>query len=187
MEYYIGELRVFPYGKIPRGWAPCDGQSLPIAQNQALFSLLGTTYGGNGVTTFNLPNLQGRTMVHFGKSTYAPQTDFPRGEAKGSETVTLKPGELPQHTHLFKVVNGEGALQLTTAAPAINYLAAQPQVPQIPGEQILSFTPNVSAGNTKLDSGSIEIKGDGQPHENCMPYLTLLVCISLTGIFPSQP
>lgn len=186
MENYIGELRVFASGKIPRDWVACNGQLLNISQNAALYSLLGTAYGGDGIITFGLPDLRGRTMVSLGTSSYAPKTDFVRGEAKGAETVNLIPGELPTHTHLFGVANGQGNTQLAIGTSGSGFLASQPQVPQIPDEDIAAFTPNISAGNTRLHDGSIETAGDSQPHENLMPYLTLNVCIALSGIYPPR-
>lgn len=182
MDAYLGELRVFAAGMIPFGWASCNGQSLPIDDNKQLFSLLGTTYGGDGKTTFNLPDLRGRAMLHFGHPPYAPQTAFSQGQAAGTETVTLDMNNLPAHSHSFRAASSQGTETLFVSNT--NYLA-QPVVPQITGENIAAFTPNVSAGSTLLHNNSIAPTGDTQPHKNCMPYLTMLVCIAVIGEFPS--
>lgn len=163
-EPFLGEIRVFSFYFAPRSWAMCNGQLLPINQNQGLFSLLGTTYGGNGSTTFALPNLQGRTPIHEGNG-------FSLGEASGSATQTLITSEMPTHTH---------ALQATTASadrtsPA-GGLAAYAD------ENLYSKTASTN-GMDALAAGST---GGSQPHSNMQPYLVLNFCIALSGIFPSQ-
>ena len=186
MDNYLGELRIMAFGMIPRNWAPCNGQSLNINNNRDLFSLLGTTYGGDGIATFNLPDLRGRASVHFGLSSYLPNTDFRRGEAAGSETVTLAANHLPAHSHSFRLVHTKGTGQLSPEATRLNYLAAKPQVPQTPNEDIQSFAPNIAAGQTRLHPDSIAQAGEGQPHQNRMPFLPMLICIALTGRFPRE-
>ncbi|MET0393650.1 MAG: tail fiber protein [Chitinophagaceae bacterium] len=186
MDNYLGELRVFAFGKIPKGWMPCNGQSLPIAQYQPLFSLLRTTFGGNGTTHFNLPDLRGRTTLHPGSPPYAPQEAIQLGQAGGTENVTLTRNNMPAHTHSFRVKTGVGTAQLAPSTPGTHYLASSPEVPQIFTENIQSFTNDLSGGSTTLHAASILDKGGSQQHENRMPYLTMLICIALTGIFPSR-
>jgi microcystin-dependent protein len=186
MDNYLGELRVFAFGRIPVGWAPCDGRSLSIDQNRDLYSLLQTTYGGDGVTNFKLPDLRGRAMLHFGAPPYAPDKPLPRGQAAGTERITLNPDNLPAHSHTFRLVHGRGTAQLSPSVARSNFLAAKPQVPQTPDEDIQSFAPNVSAGNIMLDPASITVAGRGQPHDNRMPHLPMLVCIALSGTFPRE-
>lgn len=167
-EPFLGELRIFSFGFPPRGWATCGGQLLPINQNQALFSLMGTTYGGNGQTTFSLPDLRGRTPIHMGNG-------FTQGERGGQEFHTLTINEIPQHSHLVKAkstadtannnVNPTGRLW-ATSTPATLYKA-------IPSD--------LSA----LAANTISNVGGSQPHENRQPFLTINFCVALQGIFPS--
>lgn len=178
MDNYIGELRVFAFGQIPRNWAPCNGQSLNINNNRDLFRLLETTYGGDGITTFNLPDLRGRAMLHFESISY------PLGKADGAERVPLETPDLPAHSHTFGLVHGKGTDQLSPSAPGVNYLAAKPQIPQTPSEDIQSFAPKISAGQTTFHPDSVSPSGESQPHENRMPHLPMLICIALTGSFP---
>jgi microcystin-dependent protein len=162
-EPFLSEIRIMAFGFAPKGWALCNGQILQISQNQALFSLIGTTYGGNGVTTFGLPNLQGRTANHVG-------TGFVLGQAAGEATHTLTTNEVPSHTH---TANGS-----STAAdsdlPAQNYLGAADNIYAPP------------AHLTAIHSSTVTSAGGGQPHDNMQPYLVLNFCIALTGIFPTQ-
>lgn len=178
MDPYVGEIRTFAFGQIPRGWAPCNGQLLAISTNAALFSILGTNYGGNGTTNFALPNLQGATMMHAG----SPNT----GVTAGVETVTLVPANLPQHNHLLQAVNVLGSQLLNNgddylAQPAIRAVATDPfyaangYTTTIPQANAVQLIPN-SIGNA----------GGGQPHENRMPFLTMSVCIALVGVYPSR-
>lgn len=186
MDNYLGEIRAFGFGQIPRNWAPCNGQVLPIAQNQALFSLLGTTYGGNGVTTFQLPNLQGRIPLHFGNYTGPYASNYIQGQVGGSENVTVLQTNLPAHTHPFNVTGGTGTANLGTSTPGADYLAVTPEVPQVPNENMVPYTTSLSAGSVQLNPNSITPTGGTQPHENRMPYLPILFCIALSGIFPSR-
>jgi microcystin-dependent protein len=159
---YLGELRIFSFNFAPKGWAMCNGQLLPINQNQALFSILGTTYGGNGQTTFALPNLQGRVPVHTGNGIVL-------GQSTGQATHTLISSEMPQHTHA--AVGSSTPANL--GVPTGNLWAT--------GNAAYSPTPN-----TSMNPQCITNVGGNQPHENRSPYLTLLICIALQGIFPSQ-
>jgi len=164
-EPFLGEIRIMSFNFPPKGWALCNGQTLPINQNQPLFALLGTTYGGNGQTTFALPNLQGQTPIHIGGG-------FLQGQNGGEQNHTLSSLEMPMHPHV--------AQGTTTNAD-------QP----IPTGNLLGAANNMytgaNAGNlTPLDPTSISSQGGGQPHQNMQPYLTLSFCVALQGIFPSQ-
>jgi microcystin-dependent protein len=162
---FIAEIKIVSFNFPPKGWALCNGQILPINQNQALFSLIGTTYGGNGQTTFALPNLQGRTPVH-------PGNLISLGQQAGEENHTLLGAEMPAHNHTAFGANvaGDGP------APTGGLLAAEPSQLYAP--------PN--ANLVALASGTISQAGGSQPHNNLMPYLTLNFCIALVGIFPSR-
>jgi microcystin-dependent protein len=160
---FLSEIRIMSFNFAPRGWAFCNGQLLPINQNQALFSLLGTTYGGNGQTTFALPNLQGRVPIHFGSG-------HTLGEAAGEQAHTLIQAELPTHLH---VLNGS-ATNADVVIPTGNVLAQSSQL----------YGP--AAQLTALDPSSNGLVGGSQAHLNMQPFLTLNFCIALVGVFPSQ-
>lgn len=164
-EPFIAEIKLLAFNFPPRGWALCNGQLLPINQNQALFSLLGTTYGGNGQTTFALPNMQGRAPVHAAGGTIS------LGEISGEATHTLTSSELPQHVH--SVLASTGAV--TGGTPGGNYLSNQ--------AANAGFSPS-SAANTAMTS--VGASPGAQPHENMQPYLVLNFSIALVGIFPSR-
>lgn len=166
-EQYLAELRLFSFNFPPKGWALCDGQLLPINQNQALFDLLGTTYGGDGRVNFALPNLQGRVPLHFGDG-------VTQGQRGGEEAHTLNVNETPTHTHPIEGTSFRG----TSSSPAGNVPAATAANVYIP--------PASSTSSTLLAPKSITSSGEGQPHENRQPFLTLNICIALQGIFPSQ-
>lgn len=163
---YLCELRIFSFNFAPHGWAMCNGQLLPINQNQALFSLLGTTYGGNGQTTFGLPNLQGKIPMHFGNNHI-------QGEAGGQQAHTIIVSEMPAHTHSVQA-NGKAP---DIAAPAAHFFASN-----------TGFSPYGEAGtvNELMDPSACSTIGGSQPHENMSPYLALNICIALQGIFPSR-
>ncbi|GKQ55000.1 phage tail protein [Bradyrhizobium sp. Ce-3] len=160
---FLSEIRMMSFGFAPKGWAFCNGQVLPINQNQPLFSLLGTVYGGNGQTTFALPNLQGRTPMHVGNGHVL-------GELGGEQAHTLLIGEMPQHTHVANATNTNGAVLV----PANNVLGA------------LNNAYAAPAALTPLVPGSISTVGGSQAHQNMQPFLTINFCIALQGIFPSQ-
>jgi len=164
-EPFLGEIRPFGFGFAPQGWASCDGQLLPINQNQALFALLGTMYGGDGRSTFGLPDLRGRAAMHL-----APA--HPQGQSAGAEAVALGVNELPAHTHQATASNGPA----TQASPADKFWAQDSS-----GNVIYS-----SAGSTPLAAGAIGPAGGSQPHPNMQPFLTVNYCIALQGIFPSR-
>jgi microcystin-dependent protein len=177
-EPFIGEIRAFGFNFAPQGWAMCNGQTLPIDQNQALFSLLGTTYGGNGMTTFMLPDLRGRVAISVGTSPAG--TNRVLGEILGEEEHALTLGEMPVHGHAIAAgVNG--------SADATNV----PGPGVIPGSGSSSGpgTPPVSiyaGGAPNAPMASLAATGSGHGHENRMPYLTCNYCIALQGIYPSR-
>jgi microcystin-dependent protein len=148
----------------PKGWAFCNGQFLPINQNQALFSLLGTTYGGNGQTTFALPDLRGRTPIHTGAG-------FSQGEVGGQEAVTITINQLPAHLHPMNGISQDGTAQVANG----QFLAAA-------GAQPYHAATNLVA----MDAASITTVGGSQPHENRQPFLVINFVIALQGVFPSQ-
>jgi microcystin-dependent protein len=166
-EPFTSEIRIMSFGYAPRGWAMCNGQFLPINQNQALFSLLGTTFGGNGQTTFALPDLRGQTPIHVGSGHVL-------GEKGGAQSVTLTISQLPTHTHVASGVN----LAAATADPT-NALLSQPS--QALGT-VYESPPTALAA---MNLGSIGSIGGSQAHLNMQPFLTLNFCIALQGIFPS--
>jgi microcystin-dependent protein len=157
---FIGEIVQVAFGFPPKGFATSSGQLLPINQNQALFSLLGTSYGGNGQTTFALPDFQGRIPVH-------RETVFAVGQKGGVEAVTLTPAQLPEHSHPLKASNGEP----TSSNPA--------GLVQARGGMY-------STQKDTTMAGGLDAAGDGQPHENVPPFLVMPFCIALVGTFPSQ-
>ena len=173
MEPFIGQICLFGFNYAPRGWATCDGQIIPIAQNSALFALLGTTYGGNGQTTFALPDLRGRVAIHQGQGPGLSQHTM--GEMSGSEQVTLLQTQMPQHNHLMQV-SDQPASQ---SSPANHILA----VPGVNGEPLSAYGTSPDA---VADPRSIGMAGGNQPHQNMQPYLTMNYCIALEGVFPSR-
>lgn len=161
-EPFIGEIKIFPYNFAPRNWAQCDGQSLAIAQNQALFSLLGTTYGGNGTTNFLLPNLKGRVPVHRG-------SNYVQGQVGGSENVTLLSSQIPSHIHTMSGTDAAPTVGPASGASLATFSSGTPYAP----------TSNASMSPTAASGGS-------QSHSNLQPYTVLNFCIALVGIFPSR-
>jgi len=170
---FVAEIRIFPFNFAPRGWSFCDGQLLPISQNTALFSLLGTTYGGDGKSTFALPNLQGSAPVQPGQG--PGLSDRFLGETGGSEFVTLLVSEIPVHTHALRasVEPGDNRLPSNTVALATS-VGAFAYAGGTPAVAPMAFQALPPAG------GSL-------PHNNMQPYLTLNFCIALQGIFPQRP
>lgn len=162
-EPFLSEIKIVSFNFPPKGWALCNGQFLPINQNQALFALLGTTYGGNGQTTFALPNLRGRVPIHFGSG-------HTLGEAAGSTAVTVNIQQLPTHVHMLMASNTIGDSNLV----GNHVFAAEP------GAAFVPSGPDVSV------PGAVSSVGGSQPHNNMMPYLVLNFIIALQGIFPSQ-
>ena len=166
---FIAEVRMFGFTFPPRGWADCNGQVIGIAQNTALFSLLGTTYGGNGQTTFALPNLQNMIPVGMGQGPGLSQ--YVLGQTSGTTNVTLLANQMPQHNHSFGSSSGDAdATNPATSVPA----RAVGETPFVAG-----------APNTTLSS-NIALVGGGQPHNNMMPYLSVRFCVCMQGIFPAR-
>ena len=161
---FLSELRIFSFNFAPRSWAMCNGQFLPINQNQALFSLLGTTYGGNGQTNFQLPNLQGRVSMHVGNS-------HTLGESAGEQAHTITINELPAHTHPVQASGSSPNI----AAPANNFFASN-----------TGFTPYGTVINEQMAPTACSTIGGSQVHNNMAPYLILNICIALAGIYPSR-
>ncbi|HEV8428368.1 MAG TPA: tail fiber protein [Pyrinomonadaceae bacterium] len=162
-EPFLSEIKIVSFNFPPKGWALCNGQFLPINQNQALFALLGTTYGGNGQTTFALPNLRGRVPIHMGNG-------HTLGEAAGSTAVTVNIQQLPTHNHLLSV----SPTNANSPAATSNFF----------GGANNAYTP--VANLTTLAPSTVSNVGGSQPHNNMMPYLVLNFIIALQGIFPSQ-
>lgn len=167
---FVAEIRILPFNFAPKGWAWCNGQLLPISQNTALFSLLGTTYGGDGKSTFALPDLQGRAAMHPGQGPGLSLHDL--GEESGVDTVTLLESEIPSHSHGVSASVSDG----TDQTPANSKLAAGVGVGQY-------ATPG---GLTQLSSNTLAPVGGAQPHNNMQPYLTLNFNIALQGVFPPR-
>ncbi|CAM2066832.1 Phage tail protein [Sulfidibacter corallicola] len=170
-EPFLAEVRIVGFNFAPRGWAFCDGQILPINQNQSLYSLLGTTYGGDGRTSFALPDLRGRTPIHVGRSNGG--ADHTLGSKSGEETHTLSGAEMPQHIHTIKASN-----DAANTVPSSSSLLGN-----VPNRIYADLDPSRLA---TLHSGTIASVGGGQAHNNMQPYLAINFCIALQGLFPSR-
>jgi microcystin-dependent protein len=178
MNPFLGQITLFPFFFAPRGWALCEGQLLPISQNTALFSLLGTFYGGNGVSNFALPDLRGRAPVGQGQG--PGLSNYAIGSVQGVEAVTLLASQSPSHSHPFQAVSA----QATTNSPS-GALPAQAHGSGRGG----GFPVNIYAAlqtAVPLASGQVASAGGGQAHNNLQPYLTMNWCIALQGIFPAR-
>jgi len=170
---FVAEIRIFPFNFPPTGWAFCNGQLMPISQNTALFSLLGTTYGGDGKSTFGLPNLEGSSPIQQGTSTTG--TTYDLGQPGGSETVTLSLDQMANHAH--PIMGNINPSNLAAPSPARSLARAAP------GQAYTATLTNI----TPFSLNAIQPNGSGSPHNNLMPYLTLNFCIALQGIFPARP
>jgi microcystin-dependent protein len=169
---FVAEIRIFPFNFAPKGWAWCDGQLLPLSQNTALFSLLGTTYGGNGKSNFALPDLQGRAPMHPGQGPGLSLHDL--GETGGSETVSLLESEIPSHSHTLRASSDPADI----FAPGPGHVLAS---------SIGAAAYNASAtGLVGMSPQSLSLAGGDAPHNNMMPYLTFYFCIALQGVFPPR-
>jgi len=172
---FVAEIRIFPFNFAPKGWAWCDGQLLPLSQNTALFSLLGTTYGGNGKSNFALPDLQGRAPMHPGQGPGLSLHDL--GETGGSETVTLLESETPFHNHILKS-SAEDADADNPAPTNVTGGSA--------GVSLYLGAPNSVVVANQLSPNALAPAGGDQPHNNLMPYLTYYFNIALQGVFPPR-
>jgi len=170
MDPFVAEIRIFPFNFAPKGWAWCDGQLLPLSQNTALFSLLGTTYGGDGKSNFALPNLQGSAPMHPGQGPGLSLHDL--GETGGSDTVSLLESEIPSHSHSLIASASDG----TSTKPTAQLFA------QGVGVQIWG----TNAPDAQFNGNVIAPTGGDQPHNNLMPYLTFYFNIALQGVFPPR-
>ncbi len=169
---FVAEIRIFPFNFAPRGWAWCDGQLLPLSQNTALFSLLGTTYGGNGKSNFALPDLQGRAPMHPGQGPGLSLHDL--GETGGSETVTLLESEIPSHSHALRA-----------SSDAADLFGPGPQTSLAASTGATAYQPS-NAGLVTMAPEALAPAGGDQPHNNLQPYLTFYFCIALQGVFPPR-
>lgn len=171
MDPFLAEIRIFPFNFAPKGWAFCDGHVLPLSQNTALFSLLGTTYGGDGKTNFALPNIQGRAVMHPGQGPGLSLHDL--GETGGTDSVSLLESELPSHSHTLSASQGDAGdrspanERFATGVGGINMYA--------PPTNLTQLAPQVS-----------QPAGGDQPHNNMQPYLTFNFCIALQGVYPPR-
>jgi|SRR6476469_9414424 len=173
---FVAEIRMFPFNFPPKGWAFCDGQLLPISQNTALFSLLGTIYGGDGKSTFALPDLQGRSPMHPGQGPGLSLHDL--GEEGGSETVTLLQSEMPAHAHTV----GRALDQPGNSTTPVASIWAQGGT-----ARAVVNTYNPGPPTAAMKSDVIQAVGSSFPHNNMQPHLTLNFCIALQGVFPARP
>ena len=167
---FVAEIRIFPFNFAPKGWAWCNGQLLPLSQNTALFSLLGTTYGGDGKSTFALPDLEGRAPMHPGQGPGLSLHDL--GETGGSETVTLLESEIPAHSH-----QARGSTDDDDATIPVGNAY---------GQLTVAYAPGASA-TAAMSPEALAPAGGDQPHNNMMPYLTFYFNIALQGVFPARP
>jgi len=171
---FVAEIRIFPGNFAPTGWALCDGQVMPISQNTALFSLLGTTYGGDGKSTFALPNFQGSAPVQAGQGPGLSNYDL--GQAGGEPTVTLLSSEMPLHTHTVRCNNGSGDVNTPT-----NNTWCKSHTGKTP------LNMYAAASNTTMNPSAVSLAGGNLPHNNMPPYLVLTFIIALQGVFPPRP
>jgi microcystin-dependent protein len=170
---FVAEIRIFPFNFAPRGWAFCDGQLLPISQNTALFSLVGTFYGGDGKSTFALPNFQGSVPIHQGQG--PGLSEYVLGEQGGAEFVTLLTTEMPVHTHTMRNERTDPG-DVSIPSPTAAYAGGEAIYHDVVANQTVQFAPQ-----------ALTVAGSSFPHNNMMPYLTLNFCIAMQGVFPQRP
>lgn len=170
---FVAEIRIFPFNFAPRGWSWCDGQLLPLSQNTALFSLLGTTYGGNGKSNFALPDLQGRAPMHPGQGPGLSLHDL--GETGGSETVSLLESEIPSHSHAMRASNDASTTNVPAGATVARPFGRGNNLFKVGTTNLVQMAPETLAP-----------AGGDQPHNNLQPYLTFYFCIALQGVFPPR-
>jgi microcystin-dependent protein len=169
---FLAEIRIFPFNFPPKGWAFCDGQILPLSQNTALFSLLGTTYGGDGKSNFALPNMQGNAPMHPGQGPGLSLHDL--GETGGSDTVSLLESEIPSHSHALMAQ----ALNASSQTPS-------PSVGLAHSKGVSAYS-TITTNLVTMADATVAPAGGDQPHNNLMPYLTLNFCIALQGVYPPR-
>jgi len=175
----MGQIMPVAFNFAPKGWALANGQFLPINQNQALFSLLGTMYGGDGQTTFALPNLRGRVPIHVGAG-------FTQGQAGGQEFHTVTMSEMPAHNHFAMANNTDGTTNLSGITPASNKAVAQAIVSLQGGGTTAAQIYGTGSPTGTMGASAVSNIGGSQPHENRQPYAVIAFCIALQGVFPSQ-
>ena len=180
-DQFLAEIRIFPFNFPPTGWAFCNGQLMPISQNTALFALLGTTYGGDGKSTFALPNMQDNAPMQPGQGQGLSLRDL--GEMSGVESITLLQSEIPVHTHILSASNAEP----TGDAPAGELPARGFWDSGSESGQLAFYRPVSGAPRVNMAPQALSLAGGGLPHNNMQPYLTLNFCIALQGIFPQRP
>ncbi len=179
-DQFVAEIRIFPFNFPPTGWAFCDGQLMPISQNTALFSLLGTTYGGDGKSTFALPDMQGNAPMQPGQGQGLSLRDL--GEMSGVESITLLVSEIPLHNHGFQGSDSDAtAVNPAGLLPAMGKWEAG-----VAFGVVGAYSPTTPA-NAQMAFQALAPAGGGLPHNNMQPYLTLNYCIALQGIFPQRP
>ena len=172
-DVFLAEIRIFPFNFAPKGWAFCDGQILSLSQNTALFSLLGTTYGGDGKSTFALPNMQGNAPMHYGQGPGLSLHDI--GETGGRQTITLLQSEMPAHTHALMAYNNPPPANAGTPAPTLALARSS-------GGTVYTSL----ASQVTMNQSGVALAGGSQPHNNMMPFLTMNFCIALQGIYPPR-
>lgn len=181
MDNFIGEIRVFSAGKIPTGWVACNGQTMQITQNAALYALLGTNFGGDGKTTFNLPDLRGRAMIGYGTS---GGVNYQIGNKAGVETVTLTTSMIPMHIHMMQAASVNGTQPLNNQDDNLAIITVPTGTPATQ-QPINAYIPSTSQPVT-MHPNTVESTGGSQPHENRMPLQALNVCIAVQGVFPPR-
>jgi microcystin-dependent protein len=178
MDPFIGEIRLLPFSFAPHNWALCNGQTLAIQSNTALFSIIGTTYGGNGTTNFQLPNLQGQVVAGVGQG--PGLRDWAWGEQDGADSVTLLSTEMPAHNHTLTGLNNPGTLPSPTAS---TYLAKDARG----GSGVVTYMQTAPGTlDTAMAPQTLGLNGGGEAHENRQPVIALNYCIALTGVFPAR-
>jgi microcystin-dependent protein len=170
---FVAEIRIFGFNFAPKGWAFCNGQLMPIAQNTAVFSLLGTTYGGDGKSTFALPDLQGHAPMHPGQGPGLSPHDL--GEIGGNQTVTLLESEIPAHSHVMRASLDDANLAIPQSTRSLAKASVN------------LYNTSTAGGTGLLAMQGLTIAGGSLPHNNMQPYLTLNFCIALQGVFPARP